>query len=233
MKIFALNLSLEFEVRDPKGKFTFETISFAELMGHLFKGTGFEGQKYYIDGLEGEDFIQEIFELQANEIWREMDITICVIFPTEKIRQTFWETFQDRFKHVDAAGGLVVNEHGEYLCILNRGRWTLPKGVVEWREPVEEAAVREVMEETGIEAVQLLHEIEPSFHTFRRRRKWVLKTTYWYRMQGSSQSSLTPQVDEQIEEVAWKSKNEWLELAPRSYPLIRNLFEAEFAKSII
>ena len=51
---------------------------------------------------------------------------------------------------------VVVVKHGEVLLVKRRfdpyaGYWTLPGGFVEEDETVEEAAVREVLEETGLE----------------------------------------------------------------------------------
>lgn len=53
-----------------------------------------------------------------------------------------------------SAGGVVFNDNGgelKLLMILDRfGHWTFPKGKVEEGENAEEAALREIREETGI-----------------------------------------------------------------------------------
>jgi 8-oxo-dGTP pyrophosphatase MutT (NUDIX family) len=52
-----------------------------------------------------------------------------------------------------SAGGIVVRGD-EVLMIRDRyGRWTFPKGHIEQGETPKEAAVREVLEETGVQAV--------------------------------------------------------------------------------
>ncbi len=56
-----------------------------------------------------------------------------------------------------AFGGIVVNNHGEILLREPRGHfdhyvWTFPKGRQSCDETPEEAAIREVLEETGINA---------------------------------------------------------------------------------
>lgn len=57
--------------------------------------------------------------------------------------------------HSIGVGGLVI-EDGRVLLIQRaqnpgRGRWTIPGGYVENDEPCDEAVVREVLEETGLE----------------------------------------------------------------------------------
>lgn len=232
MKIFALNLCLDFVVKDPAQSYEIPPMSFAELMGYFFKGTDYPGQVFYLEAEESEAFGDHLFEMQENDVFRNILTTVKVVFKSEKSLDSFLESWLDRFKQVDAAGGLVTNEDGGYLCIYNRNKWTLPKGRVEWLEPVEEAAVREVQEETGIEEVQLNEKIGATYHTFRRRRKWVLKITHWYRMSGSKDAPLHPQAEEGIEDVAWLSKERWQEVAADSYPLIRHLFEEEFRPSL-
>ena len=58
-------------------------------------------------------------------------------------------------RQVEAAGGVVLRpgEEGYEVCLVHRpryGDWTLPKGKLEPDETFEEAALREVEEETGL-----------------------------------------------------------------------------------
>lgn len=71
---------------------------------------------------------------------------------------------------------MVFNEHDEILLIKrgkepHYGRWMVPGGTLEWGETLEQAAVREVREETGIHIeietfVEIIEAISPSddFH---------------------------------------------------------------------
>lgn len=231
MKIFALNLCLEFVVKDSGQSPEIPPMSYEELMGYFFKGTDSPGQIFALKAEEGETFADHLFELQQNSVFRQIHTTVNVVFNSAKQKDAFLETWLDRFRQIDAAGGLVQNEDGDYLCIFNRDRWTLPKGHVEWREPIEDAAVREVLEETGLTEVELGSPMTVTYHTFRRGKRWVLKTTHWFRMKGKKSEELIPQSEEGIEAVEWLSREKWMSVADESYPLIRSLFVEEFANS--
>ncbi|MDP5172042.1 MAG: NUDIX domain-containing protein [Bacteroidia bacterium] len=232
MKIFALNLCLEFVVNDPSQRYDIPPMSFDELMGYFFKGTDFPGQVFYVAAEKNETFADHLFELQKNDVFRDIPATVKVVFASQRAKEDFLSPWLDRFKLVDAAGGMVQNEKGEYLCIFNRNKWTLPKGRVEWLEPVTEAAVREVQEETGLQEIQLGEPLIKTYHTFRRSRYWVFKTTHWYRMTADSGQPLTPQAEEGIDEVSWLNKQQWQDVADETYPLVRHLFEQEFSQSL-
>lgn len=54
------------------------------------------------------------------------------------------------------AAGLVINDKGEWLVVKKaysglKGRWSLPAGFVDAGETVDQAVVREIKEETGID----------------------------------------------------------------------------------
>ena len=56
---------------------------------------------------------------------------------------------------IQAGGGLVENEKGEILFMFRRGKWDLPKGKLDPGESLENCALREVKEETGIRILEL------------------------------------------------------------------------------
>ncbi len=69
----------------------------------------------------------------------------------------------------------VVCWRGEEVLLIRRGHpprqgeWSIPGGKVEWGESLAEAALRELREETGVEAalaglVEVYEIIEPDFH---------------------------------------------------------------------
>jgi 8-oxo-dGTP pyrophosphatase MutT (NUDIX family) len=232
MKIFALNLCLSFELSDPQRRFDYTLTPFGELYEQMRAPHADERQFYVMVTPHGSPTVEEALGLLTDESLRQLNSQITLRFAAQDERQFFWQALRERFFHKTAAGGLVRNERGEYLCIYHRDRWTLPKGHVEQGESIAEAATREVCEETGLPEVELGPKIAETYHSYFERGHWVLKTTHWFRMQASSQYSLEPQADEQIEAARWLSKKQWLARAHESYPLNRAIFEAEFAQSL-
>lgn len=58
----------------------------------------------------------------------------------------------------ETAGGIVLNSRGEVALVRNRPGtlWFFPKGGVDEGESLEEAAIREIREETGIKELEYL-----------------------------------------------------------------------------
>ena len=79
-------------------------------------------------------------------------------------------------ERIEAAGGVVVRD-GQ-VALVHRPRyddWTLPKGKLDAGESFEEAAVREVQEETGVRA-RLVRELPSTSYRVGGRQKIV---RYW------------------------------------------------------
>lgn len=124
---------------------------------------------------------------------------------------------------VDAAGGIVRNELGEILIIFRRGSWDIAKGKVDPGETIKDAAVREVMEETGIVNIKRKKLIDITYHTYlNKQSKRMLKRTYWYSMKAPKQN-LTPQAEEDIEKAEWVMPNEFLATYRPIYPNISEI----------
>lgn len=119
-----------------------------------------------------------------------------------KDAEQLWEDFCSLFEIIEAAGGLVLNPKKEILFIFRRNFWDLPKGKIDEGESVETAAVREVIEETGLEEVKLIQSLAITYHTYRLKKKRILKKTYWFVMSAAEQK-LIPQVEEDIEQAIW------------------------------
>ena len=131
-----------------------------------------------------------------------------------------WDDFHDSFTNIEAAGGIVKNDENKVLFIYRLGKWDLPKGKLEPNECLEHAAVREVEEETGIENLKLQNFVGATYHTYKERgsNALILKTTFWYLMKNTDNKELTPQTEEGITKVEWKSKDEILsEILPNTF----------------
>lgn len=130
-----------------------------------------------------------------------------------------WEEFQELFKNIYAAGGLVQNPLKEILFIYRMGRWDLPKGKVEPGEKLNITALREVEEETGLRSVTLGSPIATTYHTYAERGvQRVLKHTHWFSMEYSGVEQPQPQIEEGITDVAFKSMDEIRqEVLPRTF----------------
>ncbi len=113
------------------------------------------------------------------------------------------KAFFKKFVCIKAAGGLVVNDHHEWLMIFRRGKWDLPKGKLDKGEKLEACAVREVEEETGLKQVQLTGPLCVTWHTYHEGTRFILKESHWYKMKVGGNQSLVPQTEEDIQEVKW------------------------------
>lgn len=128
------------------------------------------------------------------------------------------------FKEVNAAGGLVSNRRGDYLLIKRDGLWDLPKGHQEAGEDIRVTAIREVQEETGVDALQLRDLICITDHCYRRGGVWHLKHTWWYDMLYTKPVDLTPQTEEDIAKAAWVAKSSLPPFLKNTYPSIVEVF---------
>ena len=110
-----------------------------------------------------------------------------------------------RIKYEVSAGGLVLRRNGNSLEALLIGRgeprvWSLPKGHVENKETHEQAALREVREETGCwaEVLSKLSDISYWFYLNRTKHK---KSVHFYLMRYLSGD--TANHDHEVDEVLW------------------------------
>ena len=127
-------------------------------------------------------------------------------------------------KLLKAAGGLVQNS-GYFLWIFRNNIWDLPKGKVEDNESPTDAALREVKEECGlIGALEIIKKITITHHTYQLNNFKILKETYWFSMHFNGDTNTTPQLEEGITLVSWKSKHDSIKLAKESYPSILSVF---------
>ncbi|MEL7586028.1 MAG: NUDIX domain-containing protein [Prolixibacteraceae bacterium] len=130
--------------------------------------------------------------------------------------------------NVGAAGGLVTDPDGRFLFIRRFGRWDLPKGGIEKNESAREAAVREVIEECGLDKLEIIRELPSTLHLYRSRflpytNNWVLKKTSWFEMLHHGNGQVSPQTEEDIEEVRWFEKDELPEVLASTYANLKKM----------
>ena len=137
-------------------------------------------------------------------------------------------------KHsIVAAGGLVTNESGYLLMIYRRGHWDLPKGKLDDGETIEQCAIREVEEETGLRNIALGKLIGITHHDYfdNWTNRDVTKETHWFAMQVSSNQQLIPQTEEDIEKIEWVDKSLIKEYLKNSYANIVEIINTKEATS--
>jgi len=140
--------------------------------------------------------------------------------------QNFPKLKSDFFKHfmvIKAAGGLVKNHKGEILMIFRRGKWDLPKGKLDAGETIEECALREVEEETGLKNLELRKLLKITFHTYVQFGKHILKETHWYSMIAKGNENLIPQTEEDITETRWIKKTDLKNYLSNTFPAIAEI----------
>jgi 8-oxo-dGTP pyrophosphatase MutT (NUDIX family) len=108
-------------------------------------------------------------------------------------------------RHEHSAGGAVVavREGRAYVAMIatrGRTRWGLPKGAVGKGETSEEAALREVLEETGLEA-KIVKPLDTIEYFFRVGEALIQKRVDFYLMQHTG-GELAPQLSE-VDDVEW------------------------------
>lgn len=114
-----------------------------------------------------------------------------------------------------SAGGVVYKKNGEnveFLISKHSGyhKWVLPKGLVEAGETFEQAAVREVSEETGVKARIVVPLGNPEQYVYTLNGEKIFKTVHYFLMEYVE--DLPAGHDFEMEDVRWVSFDESKEM---------------------
>ena len=107
-----------------------------------------------------------------------------------------------------AAGGVVLDSFGGETRVLVVHRpayddWSLPKGHVETGERSEDAAIREVAEETGVRG-RITHHAGTTEHTVRLGSSTAIKQVDWFVMAPAGGIAPDPRTpDSEVDRATW------------------------------
>ena len=133
------------------------------------------------------------------------------------------EVLKKSFKLIQAGGGVVLNNKEEILFIYRRKKWDLPKGKLDEAETIEECAIREVKEETGLSELTLGSLLITTYHLY-IENEMILKETFWFEM-TTNERALVPQAEEGIKKAIWVHSNNIQFQLSNTYESIMDVIE--------
>jgi len=108
------------------------------------------------------------------------------------------------------------------------GRWTIPKGHVEPGESIEQTALREVAEETGLTRLRLGEKLDKLHFFYRKEGKLIFMTTHVFLMEALGNTEPVVEDSEGIVDAKWFPQERALGLI--EYRDTERLFRLALAK---
>lgn len=171
----------------------------------------------FIDELDSHTVKSMIHEMQLGKV----HAGVFYHPDLEELKKFFFK----KFNIVIAAGGLVRNEENEILLIYRRGKWDLPKGKLDKNESLEECAVREVEEETGVQKARIISPLSITWHTYHEGTHFILKESHWYTMIVLGKQNLVAQEAEGITQIRWVHKDDLPDYMKDSFPSVMDVLQ--------
>ncbi len=162
--------------------------------------------------------------------WMSNQFEGNLFFQTTDEPLIFFQKYIPNISFIVAAGGMVRNERHELLFFKKNGYWDFPKGHVETHETVQEAAIREVQEETGIKQLKIVGALRDSWHCYIYQAQPVLKRTYWFEMEANSAEQLEAQTSEGISNLKWVSFIQLTDICKGSYRSLNEMIQNFYNK---
>ncbi len=184
------------------------------LTNQIQKETDF--QLFLLDSVDIKQLIIKIFKNKVDKAF--------LYHPDEK---EILKKLKSKIPVEKAGGGLVFNDKNEVLFIYRNKKWDLPKGGIEKGEEIEDTALREVQEETGVKGLKITRKLNKTYHIFKRNGRYKLKITHWFEMKTSFSGKMTGQLEEGIEKVEWVKPENIDSCLTNSYENIKLLFGKE------
>jgi 8-oxo-dGTP pyrophosphatase MutT (NUDIX family) len=119
-----------------------------------------------------------------------------------------------------SAGAIILRDFGGELKVAlaqhqREKNWILPKGHVEPGETIEQAALREIYEEAGLDNVQLIKYLGTILRQTMKNGTFTEKTIHYYLGYAVGNSLKSNPTDKRFIEAGWFTPQEAIELLPR------------------
>lgn len=121
----------------------------------------------------------------------------------------------------------VKQESGQTIRFFSEVDAVKHKKHAKIKESYDKAAIREVMEETGLRDIRITRELACTYHIYMDRGKWILKPTVWFEMYAPGDQKLIPEEKEDIREVRWFGPDEMMVIMENTYASIKELLFIE------
>lgn len=172
-------------------------------------------------------YIDEISSPAIKSLIHEMtkpQVEAAIVFHKEfeKVKKIFFSCFH----LIQTGGGLITNNENEILLIFRRGKWDLPKGKLNKGETLEQCAIREAEEETGLAGIKLRAKLMITYHTYEEYGKHILKESHWFAMKYFLNEKPVPQTEEDITDIIWVKQTDLKQYTTNTFPTIITVLDS-------